>query len=150
MSPAPAPSFPRQAPRAQLLLYPGGMLGMRHRSGWQAPSHATGASGCWTAPGCSGLWPSAGAGDHLESVAFHLTAFWGGALGGEEACRSIIPLCFLTRCRCTITSSPQGRRGMRRSSGQGGFVTLWTHTTRKCFLGTHQHCITLRGVGIPL
>lgn len=50
----------------------------------------------------------------------------GGALGGEEACRSIIPLCFLTCCRCTLISSPQGRRGMRRSSGQGGFVTLWT------------------------
>lgn len=73
-----------------------------------------------------------------------------GGLGKGEACRSIITPCFPTRCHCTIASSLQGRRGMCRSSRQAGDVTLWTQTTRKCFLGTHQHCIMLNGVGIPL
>lgn len=80
---------------AQLMLHPSGRLGMQG-------SYAGAGGGRPALPWV--LQPSAGAGDCLESLGSHVTAF-GGARGGREVCRNIIIPCFPTRCHCTIISS---------------------------------------------
>lgn len=77
LQPPSAAPLPQQAPGARLLLYPGGMLGMR--SGWRAPSTATGASGRWIAPGCSGPWPGP-----LGECWLSRYSFWGGSGRGRS------------------------------------------------------------------
>lgn len=140
VSPAPAPPSLSRHQGLCCCCIPAGCWGRSARAAQWVPCTATDASGCWTAPtaravaACRCRWP------------FGKVLVLMLQLGGPGKCkrhRSIITPCFLTPWHSTIISSLWGRRGMHRSIRQAGDVTLWTQTSRKCFLGTRQHCIIL-------